>query len=129
MQVFEKTITVSKEDIDDLNHVNNVRYVQWVQDIAKEHWLAYATKDILETYSWFLVNHFIEYKSQALLGDKLLLKTFVPKVEGVSTIRHVEILNAETEQLIVSSKAKWCLIDSKTQRPTRITPELAELFN
>lgn len=129
MQIFEKTITVSKDHIDDLNHVNNVRYVQWVQDIAKEHWLTYATKDLLETYSWFLVNHFIEYKSQALLGDKLLLKTFVPKVEGVSTIRHVEIINAKTEQLIVSSKAKWCLINSKTQRPTRITPELAKLFN
>ncbi len=129
MQIFEKTITVSTEDIDDLNHVNNVRYVQWVQDIAKEHWLTYATLDLLETYSWFLVNHFIEYKSQALLGDKLLLKTFVPKVEGVSTIRHVEIINVKTNQLIVSSKAKWCLIDTKTQRPTRITPELAELFN
>jgi len=129
MQVFEKTIKVSKEDIDDLNHVNNVRYVQWVQDIAKEHWLTYASKSVLETYSWFLVNHFIEYKSQALLGDKLLLKTFVPKVEGVSTIRHVEITNAKTGQLIVSSKAKWCLIDSKTQRPTRITQEIAELFN
>jgi acyl-CoA thioester hydrolase len=129
MQVFEKTIKVSKEDIDDLNHVNNVRYVQWVQDIAKEHWLTYASKSVLETYSWFLVNHFIKYKSQALLGDKLLLKTFVPKVEGVSTIRHVEITNAKTGQLIVSSKAKWCLIDSKTQRPTRITQEIAELFN
>lgn len=129
MQVFEKTITVSKEDIDDLNHVNNVRYVQWVQDIAKEHWLTYATKDLLNTFSWFLVNHFIEYKNQALLGEKLLLKTYVPKVEGVSTIRHVDIINAETNQLIVTSKAKWCLIDSKTQRPTRITPELAKLFN
>ncbi len=129
MQIFEKTITVSKEDLDDLNHVNNVRYVQWVQDIAKEHWLTYVSKEILETYSWFLVNHFIEYKSQALLGDKLLLKTFVPKVEGVSTIRHVEITNATTQQLIISSKAKWCLINSKTQRPTRITPEISELFN
>ncbi|WP_400079322.1 acyl-CoA thioesterase [Winogradskyella sp. R77965] len=129
MQTFEKTITVLKDDIDDLNHVNNVRYVQWVQDIAKEHWLAYASKEILETYSWFLVNHFIEYKSQALLGDKLLLKTYVPQVEGVSTTRHVEIINAETNQLIVKSKAKWCLIDSKTQRPTRITPRIAELFN
>ncbi|MBC3847981.1 acyl-CoA thioesterase [Winogradskyella echinorum] len=129
MQVFEKTITVSKEDIDDLNHVNNVRYVQWVQDIAKEHWLTYATKDLLNSYSWFLVNHFIEYKNQALLGEKLLLKTYVPKVEGVSTIRHVDIINAETNQLIVTSKAKWCLIDSKTQRPTRIIPELAKLFN
>lgn len=129
MKVFEKIIIVSEDDIDDLNHVNNVRYVQWVQDIAKEHWLTYVTKDILEAYSWFLVNHFIEYKSQALLGDKLLLKTYVPKVEGVSTTRHVEILNAETNRLIVKSKAKWCLIDSKTQRPTRIIPEIAELFN
>ena len=129
MQIFEKSITVSTDDLDDLNHVNNVRYVQWVQDIAKEHWLTYVSKDILETYSWFLVNHFIEYKSQALLGDKLIIKTFVPKVDGVSTIRHVEITNSETNQLIVSSKAKWCLIDSKTQRPTRITPEIAYLFN
>ena len=129
MKVFEKTITVLQDDIDDLNHVNNVRYVQWVQDIAKDHWLTYATKDILETYSWFLVNHFIEYKSQALLGDKLLLKTYVPKAEGVSTIRHVEIINAETNELIVKSKAKWCLIDNKTQRPTRIIPEIGELFD
>lgn len=128
MQTFEKTITVSKDDIDDLNHVNNVRYVQWVQDIAKEHWLTYATKDILENYSWFLVNHFIEYKSPALLGDQLLLKTFVSKVAGVSTIRHVEITNAKTNQLIVNSKAKWCLIDNKTQRPTRIIPEIDVLF-
>ena len=129
MNIFEKTITVSKEDIDDLNHVNNVCYVQWVQDIAKEHWLTYATKSILDTYSWFLVNHFIEYKNQALLGDKLLIKTYVPKVEGVSTTRHVEIINTETNQLIVKSKAKWCLIDNKTQRPTRITSEIATLFN
>jgi len=129
VQIFEKTITVSTDDLDDLNHVNNVRYVQWVQDIAKEHWLTYVSKEILETYSWFLVNHFIEYKSQALLGDKLLIKTYVPKVEGVSTIRHVEITNSETNQLIVNSKAKWCLINSKTQRPARITSEIADLFN
>ncbi|WP_179377314.1 acyl-CoA thioesterase [Winogradskyella wichelsiae] len=129
MHVFQKTITVSEDDIDDLNHVNNVRYVQWVQDIAKDHWSAYATKNITEKYSWFLVNHFIEYKNQALLGDKLLLKTYVPLVEGVSTTRHVEIVNETTKKLIVKSKAKWCLIDNNTLRPTRIIPEIAELFN
>jgi acyl-CoA thioester hydrolase len=129
VQIFQKTITVSKDDLDDLNHVNNVRYVQWVQDIAKDHWLAFATKDILESYSWFLVNHFIEYKSEALLGDQLLLKTYVPKVAGVSTVRHVEIINIKTGKLVVTSKAKWCLVDSKTQRPTSIIPKIAELFN
>ncbi|MDN3493213.1 acyl-CoA thioesterase [Winogradskyella bathintestinalis] len=128
MQIFEKTITVTIDDIDDLNHVNNVRYVQWVQDIAKAHWLAYATEDLLEKYSWFLVNHFIEYKNQALLGDKLLLKTFVPLIENVSTTRHVEIINIKTNQLIVKSEAKWCLIDNNTQRPTRIVSEINQLF-
>ncbi|GGW64737.1 acyl-CoA thioester hydrolase [Winogradskyella epiphytica] len=128
MQVFEKTITVTEDDLDDLNHVNNVRYVQWVQDIAKDHWLAYATPEILESYAWFLVNHYIEYKSQALLGDQLILKTYVPKVDGVSTIRHVEIINAKTEQLVVLSKTKWCLIDTTTLRPTRIPPVISELF-
>ncbi len=77
MQIFEKTITVSKDDLDELNHVNNVRYVQWVQDIAKDHWLAFVSKEILDTYDWFLVSHHIQYKSQALLGDTLVLKTFV----------------------------------------------------
>lgn len=129
MQIFEKTIRVSKDDLDELNHVNNVRYVQWVQDIAKDHWLAFVSKEILDTYDWFLVSHHIQYKSQALLGDTLVLKTYVPKIEGVSTTRHVEITNAKTEQLIVSSKTKWCLINKKTQRPARITEEIAALFN
>ncbi|MFW2376441.1 MAG: acyl-CoA thioesterase, partial [Cellulophaga baltica] len=26
---FHKTIQVTQDDLDDLNHVNNVRYVQW----------------------------------------------------------------------------------------------------
>ena len=129
MQIFEQRITVTEEDLDNLNHVNNVRYVQWVQDIAQAHWLTYATPEILERYSWFLVNHYIQYKSQALLGDQLLLKTYVPKVEGVSTIRHVEIINSTNGQLIVESKTKWCLINTKTQRPTRIIPEIATLFD
>ncbi|REG88055.1 acyl-CoA thioesterase [Winogradskyella sediminis] len=129
MKVFEKTITVVEGDIDDLNHVNNVRYVQWVQDIAKEHWQTYATKAILDSYAWFLVNHYIEYKSPALLGDQLLLKTYVSKVTGVSSIRHVEITNLNTKKRIVNSKAKWCFMDAKTQRPTRITTEVSEIFN
>ncbi|NRR92583.1 acyl-CoA thioesterase [Winogradskyella undariae] len=129
MQVFEKTITVCEDDIDDLNHVNNVRYVQWVQDIAKDHWASFDTSEITKKYAWFLVNHFIEYKNQALLGDKLILKTYVPSAEGVASVRHVDIINATTKKIIVKSKAKWCLIDSKTSRPARITPEIAALFN
>ncbi|MBC2845401.1 acyl-CoA thioesterase [Winogradskyella flava] len=129
MQIFEKTIVVSKDDLDQLNHVNNVRYVQWVQDIAEAHWLQNATNSILDNVFWVLVNHQIDYKSQAVLGDQLLVKTYVTRSEGITSERIVEFINKTTDKLIVKSITKWCLLSTKTKRPKRITPEIAKLFD
>ena len=129
MQIFQKEITVSQTDLDQLNHVNNVRYVQWVQDIAEAHWLQNVTKDILDNYFWVLISHHIEYKSEATLGDQLKIKTFVSKSEGVTSIRHVEISNLNTQKIATVSETKWCFMDIRSKRPTRITPEVASLFD
>lgn len=129
MQIFQKEIIVSKTDLDQLNHVNNVRYVQWVQDIAEAHWLKNATKEITASYYWVLVNHTIKYEGEARLGDPILIKTFVTKSEGVTSIRKVEMFNQKTDKRIIESETKWCLLDVKTQRPTRISRKIVELFN
>jgi acyl-CoA thioester hydrolase len=129
LQTFEKIITVTQEDLDQLNHVNNVRYVQWVQDIAKAHWMLRAPNQILDDYFWVLVRHTIDYKNQAVLGDILKLKTYVLNSEGVTSVRMVEIFNASTNKLLVKSETKWCFMDKKTYRPTRILAEVANLFD
>ena len=129
MQTFEKIITVTQEDLDQLNHVNNVRYVQWVQDIAKAHWMLRAPNQIVDDYFWVLVRHTIDYKNQAVLGDILKLKTYVLNSEGVTSVRMVEIFNASTNKLLVKSETKWCFMDKKTYRPTRILAEVANLFD
>ncbi|WP_299524021.1 thioesterase family protein [Winogradskyella sp.] len=128
MRIFEKTITVSKDDLDQLNHVNNVRYVQWVQDMAEAHWLQNTTKTIQDNYFWVLVSHHIDYKNQAVLGDVLKLKTYVSKFEGVFSFRQVEIYNATNDRLIVKSETKWCLMKVETKKPTRIPTEITTLF-
>lgn len=129
MQTFEKIITVTQEDLDQLNHVNNVRYVQWVQDITEAHWMLRAPNQILDDYFWVLVRHTIDYKNQAVLGDILKLKTYVLNSEGVTSVRMVEIFNASTNKLLVKSETKWCFMDKKTYRPTRILAEVANLFD
>ena len=129
MQIFQKEITVAKTDLDQLNHVNNVRYVQWVQDIAEAHWLKNASQQILDSYYWVLVKHTIDYKGQAFLGDAILIKTYVESSEGVSSIRKVEMHNQSSNKPIIISETKWCLIDKKTNRPSRISSEIAEMFN
>ncbi|MEM1003094.1 MAG: acyl-CoA thioesterase [Bacteroidota bacterium] len=128
MQVFEKDIIVTKSDLDQLQHVNNVRYVQWVQDMAEAHWLSKADSNILETYFWVLIDHHIQYKGEAKLGDTVSARTFVESSEGLISTRIVEMHHKKSNKLIVKSTTKWCLMDMSSKRPTRITESLKLLF-
>ena len=129
MQIFEKTLTVSNNDLDGLNHVNNVRYVQWVQDVAEEHWNLKASADILDAYFWVMLSHHIQYKGQAFLNDILVLKTFVTKSEGVTSTRMVEIYNKNFGKLLTTSETKWCFMTKNNNRPARIPQNIIELFD
>ena len=129
MQIYAQDITVVNDDLDQLNHVNNVRYVQWVQDIAEAHWQQNASEQILNNYFWVLLSHYIDYKSQARLNDVISIKTFVETSQGVTSTRRVEMYHKNSNKLIVSSVTKWCLIASKTNKPTRITQDIAALFD
>lgn len=126
MQVFETFITVTSKDLDELNHVNNVQYVQWVQDVAKQHWQTGVPKDIQNNYFWVMLNHYIEYKNPALLGDTLKIKTYVSAYKAATCTRVVEI--SHNNLLMAKSQTNWCLIKAQTKRPVRITKEISNLF-
>ncbi|GLB52431.1 thioesterase [Neptunitalea chrysea] len=126
MNVFEHTKIVSKEDTDNLNHANNVRYVQWIQEMAQGHWEAVAPKSFSESYIWVVAAHHIYYKGESFEGDELVLRTFIEKNQGVLSHRKVEIY--KQDKLILTATTEWCLINSKTKRPTRIPEEIDKLF-
>lgn len=128
MLTFEKEITVSTKDLDARNHVNNVRYVQWVQDIAEDNWIANTTTALREMYYWVMLSHHIQYKAEAVLGDQLLLKTYVTKSEGLRSTRIVDIYNQKTNKLLTTSETIWCLMSHETHKPTRITQEIIDLL-
>ncbi|MDA0356265.1 MAG: acyl-CoA thioesterase [Bacteroidetes bacterium] len=128
MKKHSRQYLVVKDDLDELDHVNNLRYIEWVQSIAKEHWLQEANADIRARYFWILTEHHIQYKKPACLNDNLWLETFVTNSSGASSERMVEIFNADTKQLLVVSKTTWCLMDGRTQKPSRMTDEIAKLF-
>jgi acyl-CoA thioester hydrolase len=126
--IFESHFEVKVNDIDGLNHVNNARYLQWVQDISEAHWISVANKEWLEKYAWVALNHFIEYKKPAFLGNKIHMMTHVEASEGVKCNRLVRIFNSETKELLAQSSSWWCLIDPKTMKPLRITEEIKATF-
>tara|TARA_R100000935_G_scaffold58078_1_gene93788 strand:+ start:1107 stop:1511 length:405 start_codon:yes stop_codon:yes gene_type:complete len=127
-EIFEKEITVKASDLDELKHVNNVQYVQWIQDIAKEHWEKRASVEILNTYFWVVIRHEIDYKKQAFLNDELVIQTFVGDHTHVTSHRMVNIINKETNEVLVDAKSTWCLMDYKTKKPVKISEEMVRFF-
>ena len=129
MKEYIQEIIVTKADIDELNHVNNVVYLQWIQDIAKAHWETIAPPVLTEKYIWMVLRHEIDYKSQAFLNDRLQIRTWVNWSEGVKSERAVEIKNAETQKVVITSKTTWCLLDAITKRPHRIEKDIQDIFH
>ena len=129
MQTYSTKITVTKEHLDHLQHVNNIQYVKWVQDIAIEHWEKAITETISKSYFWVLLHHSISYKKPAVLKDVIEVKTFIKSSKGLKSIRCVEFYNAETQILLASSDTTWCLFNTESKKPTRITEGIINCFN
>lgn len=127
LPIFENSRTVTREEIDDLNHVNNVVYIQWANDIAINHWKEVATDEILEAYDWVMIKHCIEYKQAAMLDDEILIKTQVGRATNVRYERFIEIYKKDSMELLAKTTSDWCAID-KTGKPVRISQELRDLF-
>ncbi|MDG1778631.1 MAG: thioesterase [Flavobacteriaceae bacterium] len=129
MQVFEQFRTVSVDDIDHLNHVNNIRYLEWIQAIARLHWTSITTDQQRQSNVWVVLRHEIDYKASAYVGENIHLKTYVTECMGVTSIRIVEIYNADTQKLLVKSQTKWCLTDPESKRPKRIPEDILTIFD
>jgi acyl-CoA thioester hydrolase len=125
---FQKDLVVKKEHLDNQNHVNNLEYIKWILEISESHWIATTSAEIRKKYAWFVVDHYIQYKRQAFLGDELILKTWIGKYSKVKTERHVHILRKSDGKTIVEAKTNWCLIDSQTKKPTLITSEVLKPY-
>ncbi|MBO0329658.1 acyl-CoA thioesterase [[Muricauda] lutisoli] len=128
MKTYTESFDVIPNDLDDLNHVNNIRYVEWIQDISKKHWTHVTTEEIQNSMIWVVRNHNITYHKSAVLGNTILINTFIASNKGPISTRVVEIKNKETDELLVKAVTEWCLLDAKTFRPKRVPKEIEALF-
>ena len=126
MKTFELHLTVTQEHLDENQHVNNVRYLEWVQEISRAHWEALAPMEVQEKVFWVVRSHQLTYKKEAVLGDELLLKTYVKSFKGPFSIRIVEVYREDV--LIHQSESNWCLIDRTTMKPAKLAAEFVSLF-
>ena len=77
---------------------------------------------------WVVRNHNITYHKSAVLGNTILLNTYIKSNKGPISTRVVEIKNKTTGELLVKAATEWYLLDAKTFRPKRVPSEIEALF-
>jgi acyl-CoA thioester hydrolase len=129
MQIFEMTVAVLPDDIDEQNHVNNAVYLRWIQDIATAHWKSLASAQAQAAIGWVVLRHEIDYRSPATAGDEILLRTWVGKASRLKFERFTEIHRKIDNRLLAQGRTLWVPIDARTGKPTRVAAELRAQFS
>ena len=127
-ELFTVPLEVRPEHIDANGHVNNVVYVGWLQDAGTAHWNARFDEETRAKWSWVALRHEIDYLRPLLPEAKdVKARTWVGDPQGPRFNRYVRIEDAEG-RVCAQGVSEWCLVESRTLRPSRIPAELLGPF-
>lgn len=128
---FDLPYQVQEKDIDALGHVNNVVYVQWMQDIATAHVdsLGLGLKQYLELkHAMVAVEHQVQYRKAALLGEYLILRTWLSDLNALYSTRQYVFFRPSDQSIIFTGQTKWACVEIATGRPKRLSPSFTQAY-
>jgi acyl-CoA thioester hydrolase len=128
---FEYTRAVKEEDLDELSHVNNAVYLMYIETAARDHAIREGfSLDAFKAHGVIPIvrSHHITYFKPALRGEVLLVSTEVKDVSGAKAVRHNQVKNAASQELLVEAITEWVWLDTDTLRPKRVPLAIREAF-
>lgn len=129
--IFEDPRDVVAAEIDLMGHVNNIEYLRWTQRAAVRHSDAqgWTTQDYLTLgQGWVVRSHQIEYRQPAVLGDRIIVRTWVADMKKVTSARRFEIYREADQVLLAEATTNWAFINFKTKVLCRIPVEVSSAF-
>jgi acyl-CoA thioester hydrolase len=131
-QPYTLKLTPASSDIDGLQHTNNAVYVQWCEVIGWAHseQLGLSLNNYQELNRAMAIRHAeYDYLLPSVLGDKLILGTWIVASDGKLNMERRFQLIREADQAIIM-RGKWDLvcIEISTGKPKRMPPEFCDIY-
>ena len=128
---YHLAITAEPADIDELGHVSNVVYLRWVQEVAIAHstalgWDGTAYQRL--GASWVVRRHEIDYVVPVLVGERVVLTTWVEAIKGASCVRKTRMARSADDAVVCRASTTWAFIDLARGRLIKIPDELRRDF-
>lgn len=130
-KVMEFEHVVTPDEIDELGHVNNQVYLDWLMGAATRHSKAVGwalDRLIAMGEGWVVRRHEIDYLQPVLLGETVIMRTWVETAEKASSERYYEVSKKSDGRKVCQGRTMWVWINYKTGRPCRIPAALIKDF-
>lgn len=129
--IYEHELVVTEREIDRLGHVNNIEYLRWMQDAATAHSAAqgWPGKRYVELGAgWVVRSHKIEYLIQALLGESIVVKTWVASFDKIRSTRRFKMVRARDQAILAVAETQWVFVCYQGRGPRRVPEEVRNAF-
>ncbi len=127
------TLEVGVEDchIDVMRHTNNVVYLQWLEAVAWSHsqslGLGPAEYEALG-HGMVVRQHELNYLQATRLGERLMLATWLTRVDKLSTWRSYQFIRLDDGQTVFRGSTHFVCVDIAEGRIRRMPAEFHKAY-
>ena len=124
-------LTVEAESLDEMNHVNNLVFLRWCLKSASAHSKSVGWSSIRYRESGFgfiVRSHKIKYKIPALLGDEIVVKTWVAGMERFSSKRRYHVIRQRDGRRLAEAETNWVFVNLESGELAEIPEQVSTAF-
>jgi len=124
-------VDVAERHIDLMRHVNNVHYLQWLEDVAWDHsvHLGMSQQDYGRLGHGMVVRgHALDYLVPALLGDRVLLATWIVALDRLSLHRRYQFVRESDGATLFRGATHFVCVDIASGRVKRMPAEFTATY-
>lgn len=129
--VHERAFRVRYYECDAYGHVNHANYLRYMQEAAFDASAAVGY-DVARYEAmgrlWLVRETDIIYERPLVYGDTVIVRTYVADFRRVRSRRVYEMRLAGTAEPVATASTEWVFLDTASQRPASIPPEMVAAF-
>ncbi len=131
--IFESELNVRPDDIDMFNHVHNSKYLDYVlaaryEQMEKYYGMSWEQFEEMG-FGWVVVKVTIAFKRALKMGDQMIIRTGILEMNDKGSSVQFEIINKKTKKVASDGVFDYAMIDLKTQRASKVTPEMIAAYS
>ena len=124
-------VDVTGAHIDLMQHVNNVHYLQWLENVAWHHSVALGMRREDYTrlgHGMVVRRHELDYVAPALLGDRVLLATWIVALDRLSLHRRYQFVREADGTTLFRGATQFVCVEIAGGKVRRMPPAFTEAY-